>query len=179
MYWPGKAFGKKIWNEIGEALSGNRPTPPEDTDWSEKRVPKEDEFNKRIDNVYANGLLCKVRLYVTGSNVYPHNPLIGLEVIPLETPVTNKPATHTGKWHISVAFHEHYNKDLERAFIEKYNTPQQLRLIFWNISRWNAVSELDVNNDPIASDPVVQALHQASHYRDRPLHITFKKKYNV
>ena len=173
MYYPGKAFDRKIYNEIGAAWKGNRPDPPEDTDLSEKRAPNDEEFNKRRDHIYANGLLCKVRLWVGGSNVYPNNPLIGLEVIPLETPVTNAPATHIGTWHISIAFHEHYNTDLERAFIEKYNKPQTLRLIFWNISRWNAVSELDVNNDPIASDPVAQALHQASYYRDAALHITF------
>ena len=158
--------------EIIAAKRGMRPEPPEDNDWSLRRAPPDVEYDRRRTKIYSKGLLCKVKLWSSGNNRYPEHPLIGLQVVPLEQTVTNAPATHTGVWHISVAFKHPENARLERAFAKAYKEPKILRLWFNNIGE-NAVSKLH-RRDPIASDPVVQALHQACrHYRDRDLHITF------
>jgi len=157
--------------EIMAAKRGQRPPVPDDTDWSLRRAPPDDEFERRKQKISGNGLLCKVQLWTAGNNAYPENPLIGLKVVPLEQAVTNAPALHTKVWHISVAFKDKKNESLERAFAKKYKEPKVLRLWFSRIGH-NAVSELH-HRDPIASDPIVQALHKASYYRNRPLHITF------
>ena len=157
--------------EVVAAKRGQRPQIPDDTDWSLTRAPPDDEFERRREKISNKGLLCKVQLWTAGNNAYPENPLIGLQVIPLEQTVTNAPALHTKVWHISVAFKDPKNASLERAFAKKYKEPKILRLWFSRIGH-NAVSELHYR-DPIASDPVVQALHQASYYRSRKLHITF------
>ena len=157
--------------EIVAAKRGQRTQIPDDTDWSLRRAPPDDEFERRKQKISNKGLLCKVQLWTAGNNAYPENPLIGLKVIPLEQTVTNAPALHTKVWHISVAFKDPKNASLERAFAKKYKEPKILRLWFSRIGH-NAVSELH-HSDPIASDPVVQALHQASYYRSRKLHITF------
>ena len=166
------SFGQHMRSEIVAAKRGLRPTPPEDTDWSLRRAPPNRVFNRRRNQILQRGLLCRLQLWVGGSNEYPDNPLLGLQVTPLEQQITNAPATHIGVWHISVAFKDPKNRKLEKAFIKKYETPIILRLFFREIN-WNAHSELDPWNDPIATDPVVTALHQASHYKDRALHITF------
>ena len=157
--------------EIIAAKRGQRPQIPDDPDWSLRRAPPDDEFERRKQKISCKGLLCKVLLWTSGNNAYPENPLIGLKVIPLEQAVTNAPALHTKDWHISVSFRDPKNAHLERAFAKKYKEPKVLRLWFSRIGH-NAVSELH-HRDPIASDPIVQALHQASYYRNRPLHVTF------
>ena len=168
---PSPSLSTLARQEIVAAKRGQRPQIPDDTDWSLRRAPPDDEFEHRKQRIYGNGLLCKVQLWTAGNNLYPENPLIGLKVTPLEQPITNAPALHTKVWHISVAFKDPRNAPLEKAFAKKYKEPRVLRLWFSRIGH-NAVSELHYR-DPIASDPVVQALHQASHYKNRPLHITF------
>ena len=95
--------------EIVAARRGQRPQVPDDTDWSLRRAPPDDEFEHRKQRIYGNGLLCKVQLWTAGNNAYPDNPLIGLKVTPLEQPITNAPALHTKVWHISVAFKDTKN----------------------------------------------------------------------
>ena len=90
--------------EIVAAKRGQRPQIPDDPDWSLRRAPPDDEFERRKQKISGKGLLCKVLLWTSGNNAYPENPLIGLKVIPLEQAVTNAPALHTKVWHISVAF---------------------------------------------------------------------------
>ena len=164
-------FSLQIKQEIEAARGGGRPGTEEDTDWY-GRAPQDEEFMRRRQKIEDRGLLCRVRLWVTGDNNNPENPLLGLQVVPVEQSLTNAPATHSGVWHISVAFHSTENKELERAFIAKYSAPRKLRLFFDHIA-WNGVSRLDPERDPIASDPVVKNLHQASYYRQRQLHISF------
>ena len=157
--------------EIMAAKRGLRSEIPTDDDWSLRRAPPNVEFDRRKLRIYDRGLLCKIKLWTSGNNNYPENPLIGFQVIPLEQTITNAPAAHTKDWHISVAFKDPKNAHLERAFAKAYKEPRIVRLWFSNIGD-NAVSQLHAR-DPIASDPIVQALHQASYYRNRDLHITF------
>ena len=102
--------------EVVAAKRGQRPQIPDDSDWSLRRAPPDDEFEHRKQRIYGNGLLCKVQLWTAGNNLYPENPLIGLEVTPLEQPITNAPALHTKVWHISVAF-----KDPKYAHLEEHS----------------------------------------------------------
>ena len=115
--------------------------------------------------------MCKIQLWTSGSNAYPAHPLIGLQVIPLEQAVTNAPASHSKVWHISLAYRSPPTAHLERAFARAYKEPR-IQRIWFNRIEDHAVSYIH-HNDPIALDPVVQALHQAGHFRDVPLHVTF------
>ena len=48
-----------------------------------------------------------------------------------------------------------------------------MHLQFSRISAHITSGDLDTNNDPIASDEVVQRVHGAGTYWNRPLHISF------
>ena len=164
-------FDIHVQREIDAAREGGRPDIEEDNDWY-GRAPPDDEFQRRRNRIETRGLLCRVRLWVSGNNNYPEHPLLGLQVEPIEPSLMNEPATHSGVWHISVAFHSPENRELERAFVARYGGARTVRLLFTRVE-WNAVCYLDPVRDPIASDPVVQNLQRASYYHDRPLHITF------
>jgi len=164
-------FGLQVKEEIRAAQEGKRPELENDTDWY-GRAPQDEEFQQRKQQIEDRGLLCRVLPWVSGMNAYPDEPLLGLQVVPLEEALTNAPATHSKVWHISVAFHSTENKELESAFIARYSAPRRVCLRFNRIG-WNGVSDLDPVWDPIASDPVVKNLHQASYYRLKPLHVTF------
>jgi len=164
-------FGLQVKEEIRAAQEGRRPELENDTDWY-GRAPQDEDFQRRKQQIEDRGLLCQVLPWVSGDNSYPDEPLLGLQVVPIEEALTNAPATHSKVWHISVAFHSTENKELESAFIARYSVPRRLRLLFNRIG-WNGVSDLDPVRDPIASDPVVKNLHQASYYKRKPLHICF------
>ena len=164
---------RKLESVQREASQGKWPSLPEDKDWY-GRAPDDNEYQKRKQHLLEHGLLCRVKTSIGGSSTYPMEPLLSLQVIPLETPLMLKPAKHNPAWHISIGFHNRNNRHFETAFFEKYGFWKDVRLQFWSIND-QAYAQLDTNKCPIATDPVIRALHQApgNHYKDRPLHVSF------
>ena len=164
---------RKVESVIREAKQGKWPSLPDDPDWY-GRAPDDDEYQRRKQHLLQHGLLCRVKTSIGGSSAYPMVPLLSLQVIPLEVPLMIKPAKHNRVWHISIGFHNVNNRSLEEAFFEKYGTWTTVRLRFEHIND-QAFAALDTSSCPIATDPIIQAMHQApgNYYKNRPLHISF------
>ncbi len=158
--------------ERKQAELGKRPWGSE-IRWK-KRATDDDNFAQYRKDLPQNGLLVRVSLFLSGHNDNPNNVLIGLKVVPQEPIMTFLPPWKGTSWHISVGFSNDDGSLSPEAiaFINKYNTTRDLRLKIHRVSD-NAITYL-AYDDPIMSDPIVQALHNSDvWYRDRPLHVTF------
>ncbi len=133
------------------------------------------------DNLYANyqytlpwtGIDAELSLFISGSNEYPNNTLIGLKVVPKQAIHTYRAPYLGTPWHISVGFSNDdgslSNEAL--AFITKYHKPRRQTLTVQE-PRWSAVTDLRAD-DVLVLDPIVRAFHQSSYYKHKELHITF------
>ena len=158
-----------------EAHKGEHPALAEDKRWYERGGgPTDDDYWERAARLKANGLRCRIKSHIGGNNSYPDNPMIALQVIPLEQPLMSEPARHNPYWHITCGLHSKDNYAAEHAFFKKYGHWQEVRLRFLDVND-KAHAQLDVNTCPVATDPVIHALHQhpVNHYKDRPLHVSF------
>lgn len=105
----------------------------------------------------------------------PHNPLLVIRTIPLETQyfpyrnTTNRWAT----WHVSLCFKSDPHTDEDLGYLVHKFDGKELHLQFSRISNHITSGDLDTQNDPIASDPVVNRIHGAGTYWRKPLHISF------
>ena len=134
----------------------------EDVPWAD-RAPSDRVFKARRAWFLEHGMLAKV-------SPWRSHDLLGLKIEPKST-LLHVPPNRTTPWHVSVAF-EPVEDDLRKAFLRDWNPFREVRLQFKSIG-WNGVAELDPRTDPVASNPVVRRMHQASWYASRPLHITF------
>ena len=144
----------------------------EEVPWEERAVNNE-SFEQYQDKIRTNGLNAKISLFISGSNSYENSALIGLKIEPLESIMTTKPPYIGTPWHISVGFTNDDGSLSEQAvaFIEKYLVPKTIRLQIREVS-WNAVTYL-ADDDSLVQDPIIQAFHKSSYYKDKPLHISF------
>jgi len=110
----------------------------------------------------------------------PQDPLLVIRTLPLDGqyfPYKNT-TNRWANWHVSICFksdgeqrHAYTDEDLS-YLVHKFDN-KELQLRFSRISNWITSGDLDVHNDPIASDPVVQRVHRAGWYGEKPLHISF------
>ena len=119
---------------------------------------------------HFTSLKCKLRARYMGNNRWPDNPLLILEVRPLQELPTIKPTDSQTPWHISVGF---YAPDRAKAFqniVEKYMDWEEYTLIGWI---QGASFYLDKYTCPIGSDQDLQALIRADpDYGHKPIHIS-------
>ena len=109
----------------------------------------------------------------------PQNPLLVIRTLPLEAEGSYSPYSRTTNrwqtWHVSLCFKNDvgaYNDADLGYLVHKFNN-KRMHLRFSRISNYITSGELDTDNDPIASDPVVQRVHNAGYYWNTPLHISF------
>ena len=157
--------------EMEQARIRQRPD-GEEIPW-ETRAVNNESFQQHQDNIRTNGLNARISLFISGNNAYPNSALIGFKIEPLEPIMTTKPPYTGTPWHISVGFTNDDGTVSKEAtaFIEKYLQPKTVHLKISKVS-WNAVTYL-ADDDSLVVDPIMQAFHQSSYYKDKPLHISF------
>ena len=156
----------------------------EDTDIMD-RLSK--EATKDWDNVHRhfNRFQALVRAHYNKSD-YGSDPLLVLEVKPhgphvktgqsgyrqrgMQFPTTKPPNSET-PWHITIDFSNRWNRRDMQRLIERYSTFQEYTLV-GQISGSGGSFQLDRHRCEIASDPLVQQLHDAGYYGNRGLHIS-------
>ena len=115
-------------------------------------------------------LRCRIRARYSGNNAFPDNPLLVLEVVPLEELPTTKPPNSETPWHISVAF---YNPALAREFqviTDRYALPREFTLEGWI---QGSTFVLDTRECPVGSDRQLQELvAQDPWYGHKAIHIS-------
>ena len=140
----------------------------EEREWY-ARTPDDDEFERRKLILYRDGL---------GVNIssWQSKNYFGLKVTPLpgEQMVTDLPPYVGSPWHITLGttgeHSQEYNTRI-RTLMQRYGRPRQARLRFSKIT-WNGIAYLE-HDDPVATDPYVQAVHRRDPYQRRiPLHVT-------
>jgi len=157
----------------------------EDTDIMD-RLSK--QANDDWDNVHRNfdSFHALVRAHFNNSD-YGADPLLVLEVKPhgirepngsgyrrqrgmMQFPTTKPPNSET-PWHITIDFYNRWNRrDMDRL-IEKYSTWKEYTLV-GQLSGSGGSFQMDRHRCEIASDPLVQQLHDAGYYGDRPIHMS-------
>ena len=145
----------------------------EDTDIM-NRLSKEAKAD--WDNVHRhfNRFKAMVRVRYMNSD-YGADPLLVLEVKPLKQrgmqfPTTKPPNSET-PWHITIDFSNSGNRRDMQRLIAKYSTFKEYTLV-GQISGSGGSFQLDRHRCEIASDPLVQQLHDAGYYGNRGLHIS-------
>ena len=107
----------------------------------------------------------------------PQDPLLVIRTTPLRDQyfpfkrTTNRWQT----WHVSLCFrsdNQAYDDHDLGHLVNKFDN-KDIHLRFSRISRHITSGELDLQTDPIASNPVVQRVHGAGTYWNRPLHVSF------
>jgi len=115
-------------------------------------------------------LKCKVRARYMGGNQWPGNPLLILEIRPLQELPTTKPPNSETPWHITVGFYEPSRDRAFKKIVEKYIDWEEYTLIGWI---QGASFYLDTNACPVGSDPDLQNLIRAdAYYGHKPIHIS-------
>ena len=158
--------------EQEQAKLGRRPV-GEMVPWYQRAV-HDDVFRQHQWNLPWYGLNVRISLYISGTNSYPTNTLIGLKVEPKEPIMTFRAAWRGTPWHISVGSTNNDGSLSQEAiaFINAYSEPRILRLRIRNVQD-NAITNL-AHNDPIVMDPIVHNFWKSSDYKDQDtLHITF------
>ena len=171
MFVPPKDVNKRLAEERDAARAGYRQSGAA-RPW-EERAPPDEDYDRLARELERTGLWAVVRLWVSGNSDWPENPLMGLEVRPLrgENTLMHRAPNFGTPWHISVGFANNPPTEAQLAFAERYKRPRIVNLQFKRIND-TAYAELDTERDPVATDPIVQAVHRNGHYKDRPLHIS-------
>ena len=114
---------------------------------------------------------CKIRARYMGSNRWSDNPLLVLEVKPLEEIPTTKPPNSQTPWHITVGFYDSYKAQEFRNIVEKYLDWTEYTLIGWV---QGASFYLDTERCPVGSDQDLLALIRSDpYYGHKPIHMSF------
>ena len=113
-------------------------------------------------------LHCKLRAFYSGTNNWPE-PLLSLEVKPLQDMPTLFPDHSETPWHISIAFYEPQKSREFRKIVQKYAEWREFVLV-GNI--YGGMFELDPERCPVGSDEDILALKRQGYYGDRPMHIS-------
>ena len=106
----------------------------------------------------------------SGNNTYPENPLYFLTVTPLQKLPTTQPPNSSTPWHISVSFYDKARRADSEKLEQQFSVPKKVTLKgrLYGISFY-----LDYGSDPIATNPLVLAVHAADPwYHDRQLHVS-------
>lgn len=144
-----------------------------DREWYD-RMPVDAVYQQKREALLRDGLWATVAFWVSSNADYPDGPLVGLEVRP-EDPskmLGSHPSGIGNPYHISVAKYTGAMTPELRAFYLRFARPRRVHLQFQRVSN-NAYVELHQTRDPIASDPVVRALHGwDTDYGNRNLHIS-------
>ena len=146
----------------------------EDTDIM-NRLSKEAKGDWENVHRHFNRFKAMVRARYMNSD-YGADPLLVLEVKPLKQrgiqfPTTQPPNSET-PWHITVDFSDSRNSAKMRRMrrlIETYSTYKEYTLV-GHIQ--GSSFELDRLRCEVGRDPLLQQLHDAGYYGDRPLHIS-------
>ena len=171
MFVPPKDLRKRLEEERGAARAGYRKAGAART-W-EERAPPDEDYDRLARDLERTGLRAVVRLWISGNSDWPENPIIGLEVRPLrgENTLMHRAPNFGTPWRISIGFAKNPPTEEQVAFAEHYRRPRVVNLQIKRIN-YTGYAELDTERDPIATDPIVQAVHRNSFYKDRPLHIS-------
>ena len=149
--------GASNWGEDTEIM--NRLTPQAEEDWENVKM-RFTRFKAMVRARYMN-------------SDYGGDPLLVLEVKPLkgrgiQFPTTKPPNSET-PWHITVDFSNRYNRRGMKRLIERYSTFKEYTLV-GHIQ--GSSFELDRLRCDVGSDRLLQELHDAGYYGNRPLHIS-------
>ena len=142
----------------------------------EQYVRMEDRTKPRIwdnwDRVKRQfkSLRCEIRARYIPSNQYPKEPLLILEVKPLEPMPTRHPTGNQTPWHISIDF---YDSDKRTEFMDATRPYARWREVTLVGQIYGSAFYLDRDKCPVGSDRRLEALHAVGHYGDYAgLHIS-------
>ena len=106
---------------------------------------------------------------------YPEYPLLAIQVTPVPGQYfpTRRPTNVWGPWHVSICYKSDPYTTHDLAYLINKFDNKVVRLVLEPAETYEGTRlDLDRNRDPIASDPVVQKLHDNGYYRGRPFHIS-------
>ena len=127
------------------------------------------------DHIRQHGLDVHTQVEWTSTLEHPDWQLLTIRITPLPGHVmpTTRPINPWTNWHFSICYQKDPMTDGDLDYIlHKYDN-HTFRLILAPLDHPDGSQlELDRQRDPIASDPVVQRLHDNGSYGNRPYHIS-------
>ena len=145
-----------------------------DIPW-ERRQHRNWTYEEVMDHIHQHGLEVQTQVEWTTTLEHPGWHLLTLRITPLHGNImpTRRTINPWTNWHFSICYQTDPMTDGDLDYIINKYDNHNFRLILAPPGPHDGTMlVLDKNRDPIASDPVIQRLHDAGSYYDRPYHIS-------